>query len=169
MSGPNNLPAELKLELLKQIDTIEVLKKVCAISKEYSMLCKQNQEFLYKNIKPCCSYVLLENYEVIGHKEFRSETGAMKHFFNELNSAKSRFDIDDDDNEIVTDIFPGLIKVTLYDSSDKIMSYMLCGICIDNTEKVKEELKNINFETERRGSDTSNISDISDFSETGSI
>lgn len=152
-----NLPYDMKLEVLKQIKDIDVLRSICSTSKSFRDICKQNWKQLIDKIEPKISVVSLENYETNGYKEFRSERNAIQYFKNQI---KEHLDVLREYNMeyyMSKDVLAGMIKLTYTDYSDKIRSFLLCGLSRFQNKKVIEEL-----EQELKETSSSNSNFLSD-------
>lgn len=160
-----NLPYDMKLEVLKQIKDLDILRNICSTSKSFRDICKQNWKQLINKIEPKISVVSLENYDTYGYEEFRSERNAIQYFKKEV---KEYLDILREYNaEYYTskDVLAGMIKLTYTDYSDKIRSFLLCGLSRSQNKKVIEELEqelkeksgsNSDFLSDETFSDTEN-------------
>jgi len=136
------LPYEVKLSILKEINDIDVLKSICASSKEYRAVCKKNWSSLFANVDPRFSVVELENYDTYGYEEFQSENKAIERFKEGIKGyerifEENRYDVEYDIN---IDVLAGMMKVTYNDYSDKIKSYIICGLSRSQNKKLKREL-----------------------------
>lgn len=144
-----NLPYEMKLEMLKQIKDIDILQNICSTSKSFRDICKQNWKQLIDKIEPKISVVSLENYDTYGYEEFRSERNAIQYFKNQV---KEYLDVLRE-YDTSKDILAGVIKLTYTDYSDKIRSFLLCGLSRSQNKKVIEELEQELKETSSSNSD----------------
>lgn len=136
----DQLPYEVKLSILKEINDIDVLKSICASSKEYRAVCKENWNSLIANHDPKFSVVELENYDVYGDDEFRSENKAIQKFKEEIKGYERILKQYNVEYDISIDVLAGMLKVTYNDESDKIKSYIICGLSRLQNKKLKREL-----------------------------
>ena len=168
-----NLPYEVKLEILKKIDSFDVLRDICVTSKSYREICKKNWKILIKQIEPKISYVEMENTSVYDSKEFRSEKDAI-HFYKKMVKEYHK-QLVEDNVEYYLDTFSGagIVKISFEDGSDKIKSHILSGGLTSKISKkiineLDYELKNSKNENDYSGSsddlsdDDSSHDDLSD-------
>lgn len=85
------------------------------------------------------SVVVLENLDVYGCGVFGDEDEAVAYFKDAL-VRYTRYE----QSDIVTDVFPGLLKKTIYDSCDKTMSVLLCGLSKERNMEVIKEIEQNN-------------------------
>lgn len=85
------------------------------------------------------SVVILQNHNTYDCKEFINETEAIQHFKDLIISHMKI--LNKCDYYISKDVFAGLIKITFSDDSDKIMSFLICGLSSDDYKHELEELK----------------------------
>jgi hypothetical protein len=174
-----NLPYEVKLEILKKIDSFDVLRDICVTSKSFREICKQNWKILIKQIEPKISYVEMENKHVLYLKEFRSEKDAINYYkrvVKEYNKQLLR-ELQENDQMSVyylnTMSAAGIIQFSFGDGSDDTRIHMLCGgLTKTISEKIMNELdyelKNSKNENDYSGSsddlsdDDSSHDDLSD-------
>ena len=136
----DKLPYEVKLSILKNIKDIDVLKSICASSKEYRAVCKENWSNLMANIDPRFSVVELENYDTYGYDEFRSEKKAIEKFKEGVKSYERMLKEYGVEYDISIDILAGMLKVTYNTYSEKIRSYIICGLSRSQNKELKREL-----------------------------
>ena len=157
-----NLPYEVKLEILKKIDSFDVLRDICVTSKSYREICKKNWKILIKQIEPKISYVEMENTSVYDSKEFRSEKDAI-HFYKKM-VKKYHKQLVEDNVEYYLDKFSGagIVKIS-FEDGDKIKSHILCGGLTKTISKkimneLDYELKNSKNENDYSDSSSDDLS-----------
>jgi hypothetical protein len=142
-----NLPYEMKLDILKKIDNMDLLRNMCSSSKTFRDVCKENWNALIEKIEPKISVIQLENYDIYGAKEFKSEKDAIEYFEKEIKGYQKVLDEYDVEYDITKDIYAGMIKVTYNDDSDKVASFLICGLSLSQNKKLMNELLSNNSDT----------------------
>lgn len=128
-----NLPYEIKLDILKKIDSFDVLRDICKTSKSYREICKKNWNILIKQIEPKISYIEMENKNVLYLKEFRSEKDAIDYYKRVVKEYNNQLITELEENDLMSVYYldtmsaAGIIKFSFGDGSDVVRMHLLCG------------------------------------------
>lgn len=139
----DDLPYEIQLQILKNIDSIDLLKSICSSSKSFRRICKENWKTLVDKLDEKYSVVILRNYNIWSAKSFKSDHDAIKQFKSEVKQNIHDLHKYNVEYDIKKDVAASLIKLTIDDYSDKIYSYLLCGFSLSQNKKLIKEIDSI--------------------------